>query len=167
MSLTPWHSAHDDETKAFYAAYQNDLEDQDDDLKHLNIVHDHIPGIEDAADPVGDEDVDIEGDIQEASWKRDAGVSDSHVEEEEEHHPSPETGAERKLSPLEWYRNSAHLNPLSRMISTWTALWVMLTPPRLAPCLHRSLRRRTYDDVQPRSLRMSDDLHYPVCCTSW
>jgi hypothetical protein len=97
-----WHSAHDDETKAFYATYHNDLEDQDDDLKHLNIVHDHFPGIEDAADPLGDEAVDIEGEIQEASWKRDVGVSDPHVGEEEEHDPSPETGAGVSFSPLKW-----------------------------------------------------------------
>lgn len=108
MTLTQWHSAHDDETKAFYAAYQNDLEDQDDDLKHLNIVHDHFPGIEDAADGLGDEEADIEGE-QEASWKRDVGVSDSHVEEEEEHH-SPETGAGVSVPPLSGW-NSAHPNP--------------------------------------------------------
>jgi hypothetical protein len=92
LSLTR-DSVHDEETKAFYTTYQNDLEDQDDDLKHLNTVHDHIPGIEDAADPVGDEDVGTEGDIQEVTWKRDVGGLDSNVEEEEEHHPSPETGA--------------------------------------------------------------------------
>ena len=103
-------AAHDDETKAFYAAYQNDLEDQDDDLKHLNIVHDHFPGIEDAADPLGDEDVGIEGEIREASWKRGVGVSDSHVEEEEEHHSSPETRVGVSFPPLSGWK-SAHLNP--------------------------------------------------------
>ena len=109
IPLTQLHSAHDDETKAFYATYQDGLEDRDDDLKHLNIVHDHLPGIEDAADPLGDEDVGIEGEIQETSWKRDVGVSDSQVEEEE-HHPSPETRVRVSFPPLSG-RKSAHPNP--------------------------------------------------------
>ena len=91
-------SAHDDETKAFYAAYQNELEDRDDDLKHLNIAHDPFLGIEDAADPLGDEDMGIEGEIQEARWKRGVGVSDSRVEEVEEHHSSPETRVKASFS---------------------------------------------------------------------
>ena len=93
-AITP---AHDDETKAFYAAYQNGLEDQDDGLEHLNIVHDHLPGIEDAADPLGDDDMDI--------GMRDVGMSDFHVE----HHPSPETRLGVGFPPLSGGK-SAHPN---------------------------------------------------------
>ena len=51
-----------------------------------------------------------EEDIQEATWKRDAGVPDSNVEEEEESNPSSEPGAAVRLTP---FSNcvTAHPNP--------------------------------------------------------
>ena len=51
------------------------LKDQGD--ENLNIVHDHTPGVGDAADPVVNGDIDIEEDIQEATWKR--GVTENGV----------------------------------------------------------------------------------------
>lgn len=53
--------------------------------------------------------MDIEGDAQEATWKRDAGVSYS-TNVEEEHYPSPGTGAGVSIPPLSGYIG-AHPNP--------------------------------------------------------